>query len=488
MGQTADGVAQPMMGASSDQDAGPPAVASSPPPLDFKADVAALWAVFDDGRTRSLQWRREQLDGIAEFLRRCEEEIFVAVQQDLGKPRLEAYASDVGGVRNELKLLRKHLPRLIRPRKLRTPLLSQPSKSFIYPEPWGTVLVLPTWNYPVALALLPLLGAVAAGNTVALKPSEFTPASSAVLAQLPRFVDTDAIRVYEGGPDTAEELLRYRFGHVHYTGSARVGRLVMAAAAAHLTPVTLELGGKNPTYVHRDANVAVTARRIMFGRLFNAGQTCVAPDYVLVDKAIEAELLAAMVAFVRKAYGAQPLDSPDLARIVNPHHFRRLMRLLKDAGEVVVGGDYDLDELFIAPTILRDVSMDHPIMTEEIFGPILPVIAVDGPEEAIARINGLPQPLTMYVFSGAKKVSERLITATSSGSVVVNQMFSQAANAALPFGGVGESGMGTYTGLDSFRCFTHSKAVAKSPFRPDPPVLYPPYAPWQERLLRRVLD
>ena len=462
-------------------------------PLDAEpgAGVAALWKTFRSGATVPLAWRVEQLDGIARFLRTCESEILGAVRADLGKPDFEAYASDVGGVLAEVKLLRRRLPELARPRRIRTPLRAQPAATALYPEPWGVVLVLSAWNYPFGLAMLALAGAVSAGNAVALKPSEVAPTSAALLAaRLPEFVDNDAIKVFDGGADVAEELLRHRFGHIHYTGSAGVARSVMSAAAAHLTPVTLELGGKNPAYVHPDTDLEIAARRIFWGRLFNAGQTCVSPDYVLVDRRVERPLVEAMIAWARSAYGPDPGRSPDFARIVDRRHFDRLAGLLDAVvgpAEIVYGGDRDAADLYIGPTIVRGVRDDHPLMRDEIFGPILPVIAVDGPDDAIDRINDRPQPLSMYVFTADEQVADAFVARTSAGSVVVNQMFTQALNPALPFGGVGESGMGHYTGTDSFECFSHMKPVVKSPIRPDVPLLYPPYAPWKRWLVRRLL-
>jgi aldehyde dehydrogenase (NAD+) len=436
-----------------------------------------------------LRWRREQLDGLIGFLSDCERPILQALSDDLGKPSFEGFASDVGGVLAEVKTIRRLMPRQMRPRKVRTPLMSQPASSYLYPEPLGAVLVMPAWNYPVGLAVLPTAGALAAGNTVAVKTSEVAPASAQVLAEhLPRFVDPEGLTVFSGGPEVARELLRHRFGHIHYTGNSRIGREVMAAAARHLTPVTLELGGKNPAYVHRDADLATSARRIMWGRLFNAGQTCVSPDYVLVDREVEQPLIEQMARWVRATYGPAPQRSSDLARIINDRHFNRITGLLKGAGEVIVGGDFDAAARYIAPTILRNVADDHPLMQDEIFGPIISVTAVAGPEEAARRIAARPQPLSMYIFTRDNAVTELLVSRTSAGSVLVNHVFVHAFNSELPFGGVGESGMGTYTGKHSFDCFTHWKPVMRSRFRPDPPLLYPPYTRWKNALVHRVFS
>ena len=454
----------------------------------FDDDIAALWQTFDADRTRSLAWRLDQLDGIRRFLTDHADAIVAAVQEDLGRPQFEAYAAEVGAVLSELRMLRKALPKLMRPRRLRTPLRAIPSKTWLVPEPYGVVLVMPAWNFPVALGVVPMVGALAAGNAVVLKPSELAPASSRLVArELPRYVDQSAVRVIEGGADVAEALLEHRFGHIHYTGGSIVARSVMRAAAAHLTPVTLELGGQNPVYVHGDTDIEITARRIFWGRLMNAGQVCLAPNYVLVNRPAERALVDAMVRWVHGAYGPDPQRSPDLARIVNERHFNRIVGLLESAGEIVVGGQHDAAERYIAPTIVRNVPDDHPILGEEIFGPVLPVVAVDGPEDAISRIRRNPQPLASYVFTENDDIANRFVEATSSGALVINQVFIHAANPAVPLGGVGESGMGSYTGLDSFECFSHLKPVMKSPMRPDPSILYPPYARWKERLVRLVL-
>jgi aldehyde dehydrogenase (NAD+) len=455
---------------------------------DLDAVVDGLWAAYRSDLTRPIAFRLEQLAGVRTFLRAHEDDIVDALRQDLGKSPFEAYATDVGAILSEVRLLMKHLPRLAKPRRIPTPLLSQPASTRLVPEPWGAVLVFPAWNYPVALSLLPAVGALAAGNTVLVKPSELARASSSLLAkELPRYLDPRVLAVVEGGPDTAEALLARRFGHIHYTGSARVGRIVMRAAADHLTPVTLELGGKNPAYVHGDTDMDITARRIFWGRLFNAGQTCMSPDYVLVRRPAERPLIDAMARWATAAYGPDPRHSPDLGRMIDDRQFDRVVGLLDGAGEVAYGGEHDRATRYIAPTILRDVPPDHPILHEEIFGPVLPVVAVDGPAQAVDHIRAGSEPLTMYVFTEDRAVADVLIDRTTAGSVVVNQMFTQGFNPSVPFGGVGESGMGAYTGLQSFECFSHLKPVVRSPIKPDVPVLYPPYRGWKARVVRRIL-
>ena len=442
--------------------------------------VSALWQTFDSGRTRPLRWRLAQLDGLTAFLRDNERDILDALFTDLGKPEFEGFASDVGAVILEIKTLRKNLPRQLRPRRVRTPLTSRPARSYLYPEPLGVVLVTPAWNYPVGLAVLPAAGALAAGNAVALKTSEVAPTTaSLMMALLPNYLDRQAFDVFLGGPEVAEELLQERYGHIHYTGNSRVGRSVMRAASATLTPVTLELGGKNPVYVHRDADIATAARRIMWGRMFNAGQTCLSPDYVLAHRSIKRQLLAEMKKWIAEAYGSDPQVSPDLARIVNDRHFDRVIALLDGAGEIVAGGKFERATRYVAPTIVDEPDLEHPLMTEEIFGPIIAVLGVDDPAEAVAFVAARAQPLSAYVFTGDDDVVAMFTERTSSGSLVINHVFMHAFNANLPFGGVGESGMGTYTGKHSFDCFTHWKPLMRIGLKPDPPILYPPYSRWK---------
>ena len=324
-----------------------------------------------------------------------------ALAADLGKSPFEAYATDVGAILSETGLLLRHLPKLVRPRRIRTPLLSQPARTTAVPEPWGAVLVFPAWNYPVALSLLPMVGAVAAGNTVVVKPSELAAASSALLAEhLSRYVDPDVVSVVPGGPDVAEALLTHRFGHIHYTGNARIGRVVMRAAADHLTPVTLELGGKNPAYVHGDTDVAITARRIFWGRLFNAGQTCMSPDYVLVQRSAEGPLLDAMVAWARSAYGADPAASPDLGRMVNDRHFDRVVGLLDGAGEIVLRRrPRPRHPLHRADDRAGRARRTTRSSARRSSGRCCPIVAVDAVDEAIDHVNRGTEPLTMYLFT-----------------------------------------------------------------------------------------
>jgi aldehyde dehydrogenase (NAD+) len=352
------------------------------------------------------------------------------------------------------------------------------------------VLIIGPWNYPVQLVLAPLVGALAAGNAAVLKPSEVAAHTSRALARLiPRYLDGDAIAVIEGGVPETTALLDERWDHIFYTGNGTVGRVVMAAAAKHLTPVTLELGGKSPTIVDRSANLDVAARRIVWGKYINAGQTCVAPDYVLVDRRVEGPLSARMRDAVRQFYGDDPQASNDYGRIINDRHFARLARLIDDegSGEVLYGGDRDEDDRYFSPTAVRNPELTSPIMQEEIFGPILPVIAVDDTASAIEFVNSREKPLALYVFAEETEVANRVIASTSSGGACVNATIFHLAVPGLPFGGVGASGMGAYHGRATFETFSHAKSVLTKPTGIDPSIAYPPYRGIKAKLLRRLL-
>jgi aldehyde dehydrogenase (NAD+) len=349
--------------------------------------------------------------------------------------------------------------------------------------------VIAPWNYPFQLAIEPLAIAIAAGNCVALKPSEMAPACSAAMARLlPIYVDPEAVVVIEGGVPETTALLAERWDHIFFTGSTAVGRVVAEAAAKHLTPTTLELGGKSPTYVHASADLDVAARRIVWGKFFNAGQTCIAPDYVLADRAIRDQLVDKLVAQVGEFYGTDPQASDSLGRIVNERHLGRLQGLLDaGAGTVAVGGTVDAAARFISPTITVDPSPESPVMQEEIFGPILPVLAVDGVDEAKAFITGRAKPLALYVFAGSDDVIDSVVDDVSSGGVCINQTLMHLIPADLPFGGVGDSGMGSYHGKAGFDAFSHQKSVLRKTTKPDLKMLYPPYKGITEKLVKRLI-
>jgi aldehyde dehydrogenase (NAD+) len=450
--------------------------------------VERLRASFATGRTRSLEFRLAQLAALARLLDDCEPQICEAIRNDLGRSEIETRIVETHLLKREIQFAQKHLANWMRPERVRPPWLLQPSSARIDREPFGVVLIIGPWNYPVQLVLVPLVGALAAGNCAVIKPSELAPATSRFLAEtLPRYLDPECVRVVEGGPSEATALLAERWDYIFYTGNPRVGRMVMEAAAKHLTPVTLELGGKSPCIVDRSANLRVAARRIMWGKLMNAGQVCLAPDYVLVDETIEAELLANMAAAIKEFYGEDPRKSPDFARIVNQRHFQRLMRLIDGGGEIHLGGDSREHELYCAPTILTKTPADAPIMQEEIFGPILPVLTVKSTDEAIAFINKQEKPLAIYLFAEDARVKRQVINGTSSGSVTVNYPCVQAAMPGLPFGGVGNSGMGAYHGRATFETFSHRKSVFMKGSWPDPNLAYPPLSKLKERIIRKLM-
>ncbi len=416
-----------------------------------------------------------------------EAEFLEALRVDLGKPEVEAYITDIGFVTSEIRLMIKHLGAWNRPKRVRSPLVTQPSRSRLIPEPLGVVLVIAPWNYPIQLLLVPAASALAAGNAVIMKPSEISSATSATLARLvPRYLDPRAVAVVEGGVAETTELLAQRFDHIFYTGNGTVGRLVMTAAAQHLTPVTLELGGKSPVVIDSSADLRVAARRVAWGKWLNAGQTCVAPDYVLVDQTVSGEFLEQVGRAITEFYGPDPHASASYGRIVSARHFERL-RTLMGGGRIVIGGESDAADRYMAPTVLVDVDLDAPVMNEEIFGPILPVVSIGTTAEAIEFIASRPHPLALYVFAQQRRVIDRVLAGTTAGGVTVNGTLLHLTNPNLPFGGIGESGMGAYHGREGVRRFQHLKPVLTRGTRLDPSLTYPPYTQAKAKFFRKVL-
>ncbi|MQY06435.1 aldehyde dehydrogenase family protein [Actinomadura macrotermitis] len=448
--------------------------------------VGRLRETFGTGRTRPLAWRRRQLHALRALLDEHAPDLTEALRADLGKSPVEAFTSELRFVTNEIDHALRHLDGWARPRRVSVPVSLRPARARTIREPLGVVLVISPWNYPVQLSLAPMVGALAAGNCVVLKPSELAPAVSAELARLlPRHLDTDAVAVVEGGVPETTDLLEQRFDHVFYTGNGTVGRVVMAAAARHLTPVTLELGGKCPVIVEPGADLAATARRIAWGKFLNAGQSCTAPDHVLAIGDTADALEGHLATAVRAMYGTDPAASPDYGRVVNERHFDRLAALLGD-GRVVTGGDHDRAARYIAPTVLADVAPDAPVMREEIFGPILPILRMPDLDAAIAFVNARDKPLALYAFTSDERTRRRLLTETSSGALGFGLPNAHLTVPGLPFGGVGESGVGRYHGEYSFETFSHAKAVLDKPLSPDTMrVAYPPFTAIKERLIRR---
>ena len=413
----------------------------------------------------------------------CAPQFREALRADLGKNEVEAQVTEIESVIMEAKLALRNLERWTRDRKVRTPLVLGTAHAMIRREPLGTVLIIGPWNYPIHLVFMPLIGALAAGNAVVLKPSEVAPACSRLIADVvPQFLDTDAVHVVEGGEKETTRLLGCSFDHIFYTGNGAVGSIVMTAAARTLTPVTLELGGKSPVWVDDSADLEVAARTIAWGKFSNCGQTCVAPDYVLTTPDLVEPLAHALSRATRQMYGSEPRASREYGRIVNERHAQRLAGLM-GSGRVVLGGDVDVAERYVSPTVLVDVSPDSQIMQDEIFGPILPVLAVAGIDEAIGFINEHPKPLALYGFTSRESVREQLLEETSSGGVGFNLVITQLGAPSLPFGGVGDSGMGRYHGEFSVATFSHEKSVLHKTRGVDPMVLARPPFGWLTRKL-----
>ncbi|MCX5054923.1 aldehyde dehydrogenase family protein [Streptomyces sp. NBC_00474] len=426
--------------------------------------VARLRATFRTGRTKPLEWRTAQLRRLRDMLTEQGPDLAAALHADLGKSAAEAHRTEIDFTIREIDHTLDHLAEWLRPEAAPVPAhLGADASAWTQYDPLGVVLVIAPWNYPAQLLLAPVVGALAAGNAVVAKPSELAPATSAAIARLlPAYLDTDAVAVVEGGIPETTALLAERFDHIFYTGNGTVGRIVMRAAAEHLTPVTLELGGKSPVFVDRGTDIDVVADRLARGKFLNAGQTCVAPDYVLTDPATAAALEPALTRAVEALYGTDPQASGEYGRIVNERHFDRLSGLL-GSGRIVVGGGSDRTAKYIAPTVLADVDPEAPVMREEIFGPILPVVTVPGLDEAIDFINDRDKPLALYVFSESADTRGRIAAETSSGGLGHGLPLAHLTVSDLPFGGVGESGMGSYHGHYSIETFSHRKAVLEKP-------------------------
>lgn len=427
---------------------------------------------FQTDKTKDISFRLQQLNRLQDTLLQHERDIYVALKTELNKSAFESLLTEFGMILSDIRYVKRHLRSWARPKRVSTPLTLFGARSFIYSEPYGVVLIISPWNYPFYLTFSPLIGAIAAGNCVILKPSEHTPVASSLLRDIiQKTFSDDYITVVEGDAETSKALLDEKFDYIFFTGSTDVGKQVMTKAAQHLTPVTLELGGKSPCIVDETANISLAAKRITWGKFLNAGQTCIAPDFVLVHKTVKHHLLVELEKAVHALYRTTPLTNENFPRIVNEHHFTRLLRFI-DADHVVIGGKSDCKQRLIEPTILTDITWESPIMQEEIFGPILPVLTYTDLEEAIDTLKKQPKPLALYVFSENKRNQRKILSSLSFGGGCINDTIYHIASPHLPFGGVGESGIGNYHGKASFTQFSHSKGILKQTNRFDMPFRY----------------
>ncbi len=438
-------------------------------------------------KTLDYEFRVQKLKALEAAMRASEEKIFAALKADLGKPPHEAFGAEIGFIYAEIHHTLKHLKRWMKPRKKPVSLVLLPATGWQQAEPLGTTLIISPWNYPFQLALSPLVGAIAAGCTAVVKPSELAPHTAQVVEEIlvAAFGTDGYVTVVQGGVEASQALLAEKWDLVFFTGSTTVGQKVMEAAAKHLTPVVLELGGKSPTLVDEDTDLEVTARRIVWGKFYNCGQTCIAPDYVLVHQAVKEPLVEAMQKAITTLFGSDPKASPDYGRIISARHHARLVSLMK-GGKVVAGGQADEASKYLAPTLLTDVDLMHPLMQEEIFGPLLPIIEVPDLDAAVRFTKERPKPLALYVFTRDSKKAEMVLKRAPSGGAMINDTIMHITAPELPFGGVGQSGIGAYHGQGSFDVFSHLKSVVKKPFAMDLKVRYPPY-PKSLALFRRLL-
>ncbi|MBP9022285.1 MAG: aldehyde dehydrogenase [Spirochaetes bacterium] len=442
---------------------------------------------FYSGATLDVSFRKKSLKKLLSVIKKRESEIAQAIAKDFKKPLFESFITESGIIEDEIKFMLKRTVKLAKIKRAKTPVFHFRSSSYIVPEPYGNVLIISPWNYPFQLALSPLIGAVAAGNCALIKPSELSPNTSEIIAEIiaESFVPGH-VCVVNGGREVSEALLDEKFDYIFYTGGENVGKIVMRKASENLTPVTLELGGKSPCIVDKTADIDLSAKRIVWGKFLNAGQTCVAPDYILVDESVSEELKKRMVHHINKFYGTEPRKSPDYARIINERHTARLIGLMKDCS-IYFGGDSDEKEKYISPTIINSPTWESPVMNEEIFGPILPVINYSDLDSVLDIIKKSPKPLALYLFSKSKTTESKIMMTVSFGSGAVNDTIINAGSAYIPFGGVGSSGMGSYHGIKSFETFTHYKGIIKKSNAIDINLRYPPYTDKKLKLLKKIL-
>ncbi len=430
---------------------------------------------FNVGNTRRIKVRLEYLDKLEQSIKEHEVDILDALQRDLNKAPFEAYATEIGIVLEEIRFVRKHLREWARPKAVRTPITNFPATSRIFSEPYGVVLIMSPWNYPFQLAIAPLVGAIAAGNCAIVKPSNYSWNTSLVIERiLSEVFPKEYVAVIQGGREANQTLLEQKFDYIFFTGSVTVGKTVMKAASEHLTPVTLELGGKSPCIVDETANLELAAKRIVWGKFINSGQTCVAPDYLLVHHSVKASLLEKMKKYIHQFYGEKACFNQSFPKIINEKHFDRLLGLM-EGEKIVIGGTSSRERLQISPTILDHITWSSPVMSDEIFGPILPVLEFQNLNEVITKINSRPKPLALYLFTTKKENERKVVRHISYGGGCINDTVMHLATSHMPFGGVGDSGMGRYHGKDSFDTFSHKKSVLKKANWLDVPLRYPPY-------------
>ena len=436
---------------------------------------------FSTGETKDINFRIEKLKKLRDVLKSEEEKVFEALKKDLMKSSFESYVTEVAMVYDEINMHIKNIKKWSKKRRVKTPLVQFPAKSFIQLEPYGVVLIIGPFNYPFMLTMDPLIGAIAAGNTAVIKPSESAPETSKILKEILEKVFDEKYVLHvnpERGKEVVEELLKEKFDYIFFTGSATVGKIVMKAASQYLTPVTLELGGKSPCIIDKDCKLELAARRIVWGKLLNSGQTCVAPDYLYVHKEIEEEFIKKLEEEIKNQFGDNPLESEDYSKMVNEREFNRVLSYI-DKEKLVFGGNYNRKTFQIEPTILKNVTWDDPVMEREIFGPIFPILTFENLDEVLRVVNSKDKPLALYYFSEDKNKIEKVLNSTSSGGVTINDTLVHVSSSYLPFGGVGNSGMGEYHGKYSFDLFSNKKGVMNRKTFLDLKIRY---APFQNKL------
>lgn len=442
---------------------------------------------FSSGKTIPAEFRLKQLESLKEAMIRHEADLAAALKADLGKSRMESYMCEIGLTLSELTWMQKHLRSLMRSKRVSTPAAQFAAKSFRSPSPYGTVLIMSPWNYPVLLTLDPLIDAIAAGNTAVVKPSAYAPCTFDVMkTMIEECFPAHYVAVVDGGRAENQALLQQRFDMIFFTGGKTVGREVLRHAAEYLTPVTLELGGKSPCIVDSTAKIRLAAKRIVFGKYLNCGQTCVAPDYILCDKRIRDELITAILAEIEKQFGKEPLKNPNYGKIINEKHFERILGLI-NGEKLVYGGQSEPESLRIAPTVLNNITWDDAVMSEEIFGPLLPILTFDTLDEALDTVESHPHPLALYFFSEDKAAQKKVLDTCRFGGGCINDTIIHLATSDMPFGGVGESGMGSYHGRVGFETFSHYRSIVDKKTWMDLPIRYQKYTGLKEKMMRMFL-